>query len=180
MINKNHIKIFSNDGELIDTLDLYKKDAERLMRQLRTKDKAEIEDVYSEDGKSITKVVHETEDCKVVDEIIFDDDINQVDKGELKPEQIESNTVTTKTNTEIVYMDSKANEFLKQLNSEIEKTKKDLEKAKKNLAQSIETTFNIPKYGLAGQAENVMKLSTQLETLKLQKQRFEYIFKDAE
>ncbi|WP_411681975.1 hypothetical protein [Clostridium thailandense] len=180
MINKNHIKIFSNDGELIDTLDLYKKDAERLMRQLRTKDKAEIEDVYSEDGKSITKVVHETEDCKVVDEIIFDDNINQIDKDELNTKPIQLNPVTTKANTEIVNMDSKANKFLEQLNSEIEKAEKDLQKSKKNLAQSIETTFNIAKYGLAQQAENVMKLSIQLETLKLQKQRFEYIFKDAE
>lgn len=180
MVKKNYIKIFSNDGELIDTLDLYKKDAERLMRQLRSKDKAEIEEIYSEDGKAITKIIHETEEHIVVNEILFDDNINQIYKDEFKPKQIELNTVATKTNTELVNMDSKVNEFLKQLNIEIEMTEKDLEKAKKNLAQSIETTFNISRYGLAQLAENVMKLSVQLETLKIQKQRYEYIFKNAE
>jgi hypothetical protein len=172
MVKKNYIKIFSNDSELIDTLDLYKKDAERLMRQLRSKNKAEIEESYSEDGKSIIKIVHEEDDCTVVDEIIFDN-INLIDKDKLEPKQIE-------LNTEIANMDSKVNEFLKQLNSEIEKAEKDLEKAKKNLSQSIETAFDIPKHGLAQQAENVMKLSIQLEILKLQKKRFEAIFKDAE
>lgn len=100
MVKKNCIKIFS-DNEVIDMLDLYKKDAERLMRQLKAMDRAKIQEDYSEDDKLITKIVHETDDHIVVDEIVFDDNADDI-----KPEQIKTEVEADKTSKiEIIRID---------------------------------------------------------------------------
>lgn len=144
MVKKNYIKIFS-DNEVIDTLDLYKKDAERLMRQLKAMDRAKVEETYSEGGKLITKIIHETDDYIVVDEIVFDDSVDDI---KYESEQIQTDVEADKTpKSEIIGIDNKIQEFLKQMNREIEKLEKDIEQAKKDLIASINGT-NIPRFKL--------------------------------
>lgn len=175
MIKKNTIKIFSND-ELIDSLDLYKKDAERLMRQLKSKNKSEIEELYSEEGKLITKITHENENCIIVDEIVFDDNVDDI-KYESK--QIQTEVEADKTpKSEIIGTDNKIQEFLKQMNKEIEKLERDIAQAKKDLINSINGNPNIiANHGLSKGAETITKLTFAIDQLYTQKQMFEYIFK---
>ena len=73
-------------------------------------------------------------------------------------------------------MNSKINEFVKQLDREIEKTEGYLKQAKESLRESINQYYSITKFGLAKEAEEVTKLAVKLETLQEQKQRFEFIF----
>lgn len=175
MVKKNYIKILSDD-EVIDTLDLYKKDAERLMRQLKAMDRAKIEETYSEDGKLITKIVHETEDHIVVDEIVFDDSVDDI-KYEFKQMQTEVEIDKTPKN-EIIGTDNKVQEFLKQMDREIHKLESDIEQAKKDLVDSIKSNSNIiANHGLSKGAETITKLTFAIDQLYTQKQRFEYIFK---
>lgn len=175
MIKKDNIKIFSND-ELMDSLELYKKDAERLMRQLKSKNKSEIEEIYSEEDKSITKIVHENGDCIIVDEIVFDDNVDNI-KYESEQIQIELEAYKTPEG-EVIGIDNKIQEFLKQMNREIEKLERDIEQAKKDLINSINSNPNtIANHGLSKGAETVTKLTFAIDQLYTQKQRFEYIFK---
>lgn len=175
MVKKNYIKILSDD-EVIDTLDLYKKDAERLIRQLKAMDRAKIEETYSEDDKLITKIVHETEDHIVVDEIVFDDSVDDI---EYESEQIQTEVETDKTpKGEIIGIDNKIQEFLKQMDREIHKLERDIEQAKKDLIDSIKGNSNIiANHGLSKGAETITKLTFAIDQLYTQKQRFEYIFK---
>lgn len=175
MVKKNCIKIFSND-ELIDTIDLYKKDAERLINQLKNMDRTKIEELYSEDGKPITKIIHETDDHIVVDEIVFDDN---VDNMKYESKQIQTEVEADKTpKSEIIGVDNKIQEFLKQINKEIEKLERDIEQAKKDLIDSINSDPNIiANHVLSKGAETITKLTFAIDQLYTQKQRFEYIFK---
>lgn len=175
MVKKNTIKIFSND-ELMDSLDLYKKDAERLMRQLKSKNKSEIEELYSEGDKLITKIVHENENCIIVDEIVFDDNVDNI-KYESK--QIQTEVEADKIpEGEIIGIDNKVQEFLKQIDREIDKLKRDIEYSKKDLIDSINGNPNIiVNQGLSKGAETITKLTFAIDQLYTQKQRFEYIFK---
>ncbi|KZL91830.1 hypothetical protein [Clostridium magnum] len=175
MVKKNYIKILSDD-EVIDTLDLYKKDAERLMRQLKAMDRAKIEETYSEDGKLITKIVHETEDHIVVDEIVFDDSVDDI---KYESEQIQTEVEADKTlKSEIIGIDNKIQEFLKQMDREIDKLERDIQQAKKDLIDGIKGNSNIiANNGLSKGAETITKLTFAIDQLYTQKQRFEYIFK---
>lgn len=73
-------------------------------------------------------------------------------------------------------MEGRIKEFINQLNTEIKKTEKYLNEAKENLKESINQDYNIVKFGLAKEAEEVTKLAVKLQTLQEQKQRFEFIF----
>jgi len=175
MVKKNYIKIFS-DNEVIDTLDLYKKDAERLMRQLKAMDRAKVEEDYSEDGKPITKIVHETDDHIVIDEIVFDDNVDDI---KYESEQMQTEVEADKTpKSEVIGIDNKIQEFLKQMNREIEKLERDIEQSKKDLIDNINGNPNIiANHGLSKGAETITKLTFAINQLYNQKQRFEYIFK---